>query len=73
MEVVAKKAEAVVKKAFNKEKKRIKAEEVFRKKLEDRIAKNVETVLENVQFTKQKAALSFNNPSPKKKTNRRKV
>ncbi len=42
-------------------------EEVSRKKLEDRVAKNVETALEKVQSAKQKAALSSNDLGPKKK------
>lgn len=66
-ETIAKKAEAITKKAFDKERKRVKVEEVFRKKLEDKIAKNVETALEKVQSAKQKMALSSNNPGPKKK------
>ncbi len=42
-------------------------EEVSWKKLEDRVAKNMETTLEKVQSAKQKVALSSNDPGPKKK------
>ena len=67
MEATAKKTETVIKKAFNKEIKKIKAKEIFWKKLEDKVSNNVKTVLEKVQSIKQKMALFFNNLNSKKK------
>ncbi len=49
-----------------KEKKRIEAKAIIRKKIEDRVAKNVETSLQKEQTSKHKAALSNDSVAKKK-------